>query len=80
MGPINLNTTDTLLGAVKLIIRLTFLGWKPSWMNHTLTPLNTVTVKVITRQILIFFFSGNTSLIANSILKSTKKFMILENN
>ena len=76
----NLNTINTLLGAVKQIIRLTCLGWKSNRVNYALILSNTLTAKVIIRQTLTSVFFGNIGSIINGILKSIKNSVIIESN
>jgi len=80
MVPTNLNTINTLLGAVKQIVRSICLGWKSSRANYTLIPSNTLTAKVIIRQTLTSVFFGNIGSIMNGTLKSIKSSVIIESN
>jgi len=78
--PTNLNTTDILYNVAKIITSLIPLDWKLSRKNLAPTPSNVLTVKVTTKQTLIFIFSRSIGSIANSIQKNTKKFIILGDN
>ena len=78
--PTNLNTTDILYNVAKVITSLIPLDWKLSRKNLAPTPSNVLTVKLTTKQTLIFIFSRRIGSIANSIQKNTKKFIILGDN
>jgi len=64
---INPNTTNNLGGAEKVIINPILSGWKPRWVNHTLTSLNASIFEATINLTLIFALSRNINLITNSI-------------
>ena len=60
--------------------KINLLGWKPSKVNHTPTPSNVLTAKVIIRWTLTSVLFGNIGSIINDILKSIKSFMTTGSN
>ena len=73
MVHINLKTTINPVGAAKLIKRPTYLASKLKKANHAYISLSILIAMAITRQILIYVYSGNTGSTENSTTKSISR-------
>jgi len=77
---INPKTTVNLVSATKAMKKPTHLTSKLKKVNHTHTSSSVLIAMAITRQILIYFHSGNIGSTKNGTIKSISRSMKTEQN
>jgi len=71
MAHTSLNTTESSVGAAKLMLKLTLLDWKPRRANHALICSSVPTAKEITKLTPTAAHFGDIASIESGMQKST---------